>query len=108
MPGPEDMIQPLSDEAREAFSRFADIGQPMRALPRYTCHKQVWALKIKSVGTDILQFEDDDYGPRCGFEAAKYITKHNPQPGGYWVQYDDGYESYSPAEAFEQGYTRNP
>jgi hypothetical protein len=35
-----------------------------------------------------------------------YIDKHNPQPGGYYVVYDDGYESFSPALAFEQGYTR--
>lgn len=26
--------------------------------------------------------------------------------GGYYVRYEDGFESWSPAEAFEQGYTR--
>ena len=84
---------------------MTDESQPMRPLPRYTCHKQVWALKIKSVEADSLTFEDDGYAPRA--VDPRYIAKHSPQPGGYWVQYEDGYESYSPAEAFEQGYTRN-
>jgi hypothetical protein len=36
--------------------------------------------------------------------SPDYIRKHNPQPGGYFVVYDDGYQSFSPAEAFEEGY----
>lgn len=35
-----------------------------------------------------------------------YIFKHHPQPGGYYVVYADGYVSYSPAQAFEEGYTK--
>ena len=38
--------------------------------------------------------------------SQEYIDKHHPQEGGYYVQYEGGYESYSPAEAFESGYTR--
>lgn len=38
--------------------------------------------------------------------AAEYVEKHKPTVGGYYVRYADGYESYSPAEAFEGGYTR--
>jgi hypothetical protein len=34
-----------------------------------------------------------------------FILKHNPQPGGYFIVYEDGYQSYSPAKAFEEGYT---
>jgi len=37
---------------------------------------------------------------------AKYMRKHKPQVGGYFVVYKDGYKSYSPAQAFEEGYTR--
>ena len=29
-----------------------------------------------------------------------------PHVGGYYVLYEDGYESFSPAKAFEEGYTR--
>jgi hypothetical protein len=35
-----------------------------------------------------------------------YLLKHDPRPGGYFVEYADGYRSFSPAEAFEAGYTR--
>lgn len=35
-----------------------------------------------------------------------FVAKHKPEVGGYFVQYADGYQSYSPAKAFEEGYTR--
>lgn len=38
--------------------------------------------------------------------SKEWLDKHNPQPGGYYVVYQDGYASYSPAKAFEEGYTR--
>lgn len=84
-------------------------------LPRYVCHKKVWALKIKDIflignidqgitgGAEIVP-EDSRYAP---FDVdASYIEKHKPTEGGYYVVYDDGYKSFSPAKAFEDGYTR--
>lgn len=45
-----------------------------------------------------------------GFEPFRvklsYMHKHEPAVGGYWVYYDGNYQSYSPAGAFESGYTR--
>ncbi len=38
--------------------------------------------------------------------AADYLAKHKPEAGGYYVQYNDGYKSFSPATAFEEGYTK--
>lgn len=38
--------------------------------------------------------------------SRRYMIKHNPQVGGYYVVYADGYKSWSPAQAFEEGYTR--
>jgi len=38
--------------------------------------------------------------------SAEYMAKHTPRAGGYWVRYEDGYESFSPATAFESGYVR--
>jgi len=35
-----------------------------------------------------------------------FLSKHNPQAGTYYVRYEDGYESISPAAAFEAGYAR--
>lgn len=90
-----------------------------RQMPRYKCHKQVWALKIKDViprpnpdhtgksvassyGATIVPV-DDGY---AAFDVdSSYVLKHNPQPGGYYVVYDDGYKSYSPEKAFEDGYS---
>ena len=37
--------------------------------------------------------------------SAAYVAKHSPKGGGYYVRYADGYESWSPADAFEGGYT---
>lgn len=96
-----------------------------RQLPQYQCHKKVWALKIKEVichadpdpkvtvdefaktkefAGGHLFFEDTNFA--CiPFDAA-FFHKHNPKPGDYYVVYDDGYKSISPAKAFEAGYSR--
>ena len=88
-------------------------------LPRYKSHKEVWALKIArlqpSLGdrvsgpneeTDgglIVTPENERYAP---FKVSReYALKHKPEIGGYYVRYQDGYESWSPADAFEDGYT---
>ena len=76
------------------------------SLPEYLCHKIVRAAKIVGVALS----------PTPGFhrlalEGAAHVDvtrmwygNRAPQPGGYYVQYKDGYSSYSPAEAFEAGY----
>lgn len=77
-----------------------------REMPRYRCHKEVWALKIKAVERDaitLLHFEEPGYAPIQVSYA--FDTKHRPEAGGYYVVYKDGYASFSPAEAFEDGYT---
>lgn len=77
-------------------------------LPRYRSHKEVWALKIKAVtqyvdgGAMITPYEEG-YAP---FDVdAEYVAKHQPKADGYYVLYADGYKSFSPAKAFEEGYT---
>lgn len=80
-------------------------------MPLYECHKKVWALKIAHVednrdaGADggLLHINDGHFAP-VQVDAA-YLAKHNPEAGGYYVVYADGYRSYSPAVAFEAGYT---
>ena len=80
-------------------------------MPRYKCHKEVWALKIKDILREPGQYEpslivpeEEAYAPFL--VPAAYVAKHNPQIGGYYVVYSDGYESFSPADAFESGYSR--
>lgn len=99
--------------------------QAQREMPSYRCHKVVHALKIKRVlkhasaspEVSDAQFEaspyfrgghllfEDGFAP-IPFDAAWY-RKHSPHDGGYYVVYPDGYASFSPAEAFEGGYTRS-
>jgi hypothetical protein len=81
-------------------------------MPKYNCHKQVWALKIERINDVVeneegigasLCFYDDGYGALD--VSDKFMGRHKPEVGGYYVLYKDGYESYSPADAFEAGYT---
>lgn len=82
-----------------------------REMPRYQCHKKVWALKIKAIDLELKGYvgatitpEDPGYAP---FKVdAAYMDKHKPVVGGYYVVYDDSYKSFSPAKAFEEGYIR--
>lgn len=77
-------------------------------MPRYKCHKEVWALQIKAVenrggGKYYLLPAEAGYVP---FKVSpEWVSRHSPEPGGYFVVYKDGYKSYSPAEAFEEGYS---
>jgi len=102
------------------------IGAPDSAqtpMPLYHCHKDVWALKIRDItdptvpgnesdGSRLLHFEEPGYGARR--VSAEFVRKHlplvhlknHPYIGGYFVVYKDGYESFSPAQAFEEGYSR--
>ena len=84
-----------------------------REMPRYQCYKKVWALKIKSVAVhasgdpyvDNTEFEDG-YAPI--YVSAEWFRKHKPEVGGYYVVYEDGYKSFSPAISFENGYSPLP
>ena len=80
-------------------------------MPKYRCHKEVHALKIESVRLTPISLggpkveimpKDEGFAP---FEVdLRWLRRHKPQAGGYYVVYQDGYTSYSPAEAFESGY----
>lgn len=85
-------------------------------MPKYRSHKEVWALKIKAIvfdsdlaqetnretdGSAMITPEEEGYAPfKVDFA---YVRKHNPVVGGYYVVYKDGYKSFSPADAFEEG-----
>lgn len=77
-----------------------------KKLPVYKCDKKVEAFKISSFGTaskDITTIFG--FNGETAHVSSSYIDKHDPDVGGYYVRYQDGYESYSPAAAFETGYT---
>ncbi len=87
-------------------------------LPQYQCHKIVSAIKIgqiepkpnpdttgksaaASYGAHIIPAEK---GYDVFEVTAEYVNRHHPHTGGYYVRYEDGYESFSPAATFEEGY----
>lgn len=73
-------------------------------IPRYRCHKEVHALRILQVDELAGHLVPDAGFPPIPVSAA-WLERNKPQTGGYWVRYEDGFESYSPAAPFESGYS---
>lgn len=70
-------------------------------LPQWRCHKIVSAAKIVAIdfGTRL------DLMPHGVVEVPPdWITSKHAEMGGYYVVYGDGYASFSPSKAFEEGY----
>lgn len=84
---------------------------PEIQMPLYECHKKVYALKIKGFErvdevTVRISFENERYAPK--HVAVEWCDKHvqfGTNDNGYLVVYQDGYTSWSPTKAFEEGYT---
>ncbi len=82
-------------------------------MPWYECHKRVQALKIQSIERDInnaasvrtvkIFFVDGMWAP--AIVPDDIVARYVPVAGDYYVLYEDGYASFSPAAAFESGYT---
>ena len=105
---------PTKDEDYYVGKKKENLIDPEDLLA-YKCHKEVRARKIDEVvqlvgddgektGEMMIGFKDLGFLPVD--DTADYVSKHNPHQGGYYVVYEDGYESFSPASAFEQGYRR--
>jgi len=83
--------------------------------PEYKCHKVVKAAQIESFykqpgdETHILVAYETPDGPCNATIITDYdwLSRHKPQTGGYIVEYEDGYLSYSPKKVFEEGYLRS-
>ena len=76
-------------------------------MDRYKSHKEVEAFKIVNIVPLPSLKRTDLIGIGIGVTVDQaYIDKHKPAVGGYYVRYADGYESWSPAAAFEAGYTK--
>lgn len=86
-----------------------------KEMPRYRCHKEVHALQILEIMSEddhlnmkkrcFLVPVEEGYAPVVVTE--EWMAKHQPQAGGYYVVYSDGYTSYSPKQAFEEGYSKD-
>ena len=78
-------------------------------LPHWKCHKVVQAGKISFMARDEPNGQLMIHAEPSNMPFAvplDFLYRHNPTIGGYFVVYEDGYISYSPAEAFESGYHR--
>lgn len=87
-----------------------DMNQAAAEMPKYECYKKVWALKIAAIefaedGTAKIAPKDAGYAT---FEVSDFRSKfHGSEDDlGYYVVYKDGYKSWSPTLAFEEGYKR--
>ena len=78
-------------------------------MKRYKSHKVVEAFKIDSIDINAAEDEVVLKAKHPDVDSAvvtrDWCSKHGPGEGGYFVKYKDGYTSFSPAEAFEEGYT---
>ncbi len=93
-------------ESRRAARRIAGQANENggRQMKEYVSHKRVQAMKIASIIHGRGATLADAAGVSVEVSRA-YVEKHEPRVGGYYVLYGDGYESWSPAAAFESGYT---
>lgn len=89
----------------------------------YVCHKKVKAAKVvgeyeRITGSGLTHIEgvwikgSTEYAAELKFFPPEHVARliSSRQTGGfvggYWVEYEDGYVSWSPAKAFEDGYTK--
>jgi hypothetical protein len=76
-------------------------------IQKYKCYKEVTAFKIKEIKGGMglgYTLIPEDPELKSAHVGHNYIGRHNPKVGGYFVEYADGYQSWSPAAAFESGY----
>lgn len=89
-------------------------------MQKWKCHKVVEAVRVDAVRPLAGSLQINGVGDQelmlLGEDATvavpvAWVRRHapdgNPQLlcGGYYVRYADGYDSWSPAQAFEKGYT---
>ena len=99
--------------AIRALQRHNMPPPPLSKIPRWQSHKIVAADKIVAA----IDESPSMYGHwdlLCGVSTPVSLQLAHRVPeginpvGGYYIRYEDGFESWSPAETFERGYTRLP
>lgn len=79
-------------------------------LPKYKCHKVVKGAEIISIRPvadtpkTILTLKQDHVNVVELLVETTLVEKHNPAVGWFVVIYKDGYISFSPGDAFIDGY----
>lgn len=87
---------------------MSEMPERLSRLREFKCHKVVHAAKIVAAlrpPASVLHLDPGDGGEPCVHEVPQeFFVRQRAEVGGYFVRYEDGYQSYSPAEAFESGY----
>jgi hypothetical protein len=78
----------------------------MSELASWKCHKVVKAGKILAFGDGFVTVEDVNGAPCMVAVPPSLFARGKPKLNDYIVVYDDDYKSWSPAKAFEDGYSR--
>lgn len=85
----------------------------MDGLPQYQSHKRVWAAPIAEPAMLTITGKGQPQVTVLVGDERKPIdvpgdifARGEPSPGDYLVVYPDGYKSWSPKGAFEEGYIR--
>jgi hypothetical protein len=99
-------VVPKADFERDhELVEEGERAEARRDYPDYISHKEVSAAKIESIdwpenGTMVLHLD----GFEEPFTSEPSEGKPKPEVGWYLIVYSDGYTSFSPAKAFEEGY----
>lgn len=78
---------------------------------KYKSHKIVEAAKIADIvnpshNPDASILLEGGESVRPSYQWwERWANSNDNWVGGYYVRYSDGYDSWSPAQAFEEGYT---
>lgn len=95
-------IKSIDKEPLPAFTGLLCKGSVAFGTACGSCERCKWHQENGEARSFIITPEEDGYD---SFKVdAAYMKKHEPKVGGYFVIYQDGYCSYSPAKAFEEGY----
>lgn len=83
----------------------------IREMPRYKSHKEVWALKIAAIEihkdkSATIALADKGYGSFKTDAGWGERFKGDEDDLGFYVVYKGGYTSWSPSQAFNEGYSR--
>jgi len=81
-----------------------------REMPRYKSHKEIHALKISAIEihedkSATISPADEGYSPFKTEVGWADRFKGDESDKGYYVVYKDGYTTWSPVNAFQDGYT---
>lgn len=86
-------------------------------LPEYKSHKIIRSAKIVAINPEMFDGQNTQIHPGalevlvdsityCITPSSTFWNRCAPIIGGYYVVYEDGFDSYSPEKAFMNGYTR--